>query len=252
MRTDWHTCPAAATTFQTPRRSVATWLPNSSPPPLLFAASAARAETFDVAVRVFCPAAWNTALDRLDETFGTRVDMPCAGIRVVAMDADPLRDEYCGAAYTDSRGVARFRGSCNDTAGGRPEVYLKVEGRSANGFSVGVIDPNPLERILESLGRIFEVGVPLPLPVIDRLRAHRLSRGSATNGWPVKASGSTGATSRSAAGSPTAASRTWPRASSGPRITRRSACAPARSTGRWTSTTTSRRRSARRRRCTTR
>jgi hypothetical protein len=140
---------------------------------LLFAASAARAESFDVAVRVFCPAAWNMALDRLDEDFTTRVDVPCAGIRVVAMDADPLNDEYCGSAYTDSRGVARFRGSCNDTAGGRPEVYLKVEGRSANGFSVGIIDPNPLDRILESLGRIFEVGVPLPLPVIDRLRAHQ-------------------------------------------------------------------------------
>lgn len=143
------------------------------PAALLFAASGARAETFDVAVRVFCPAAWDTALDRLDETFTTHVEVPCAGIRVVAMDADPLNDEYCGAAYTDSRGMARFRGSCNDTAGGRPEVYLKVEGRSANGFSVGVIDPNPLERILESLKRIFEVGVPLPLPLIDRLRSHQ-------------------------------------------------------------------------------
>jgi hypothetical protein len=102
---------AAASTFRRPARRLTAllWLIQAiAGGALLLGASAARAETFDVAVRVVCPAAWNTALDRLDTSFSTHVDVPCAGIRVVSMDADPPADEYCGSAYIDSRGVARF------------------------------------------------------------------------------------------------------------------------------------------------
>lgn len=140
---------------------------------LLAAVPAAHAESFDVTARIFCPASWDAAANRLDETFATATQSPCAGIRVVALDADPAWDEYCGAAYTDSRGIVRLRGQCGDALGGRPDVYLKVEGRSASGFSVGVIDPNPLQRILDSLGRLVAPGVPLPIPIVDHLRSHQ-------------------------------------------------------------------------------
>jgi hypothetical protein len=140
----------------------------------LLAASAAHAERFDVSVRVFCPASWNEAADHLDTSFTTAVDRPCAGIRVVAMDADPLWDEFCGAAYTDSRGMARFRAECGDLTGGRPEVYLKVEGRSVNGFSVGLWEINHFDRLLDSLLRSITGGALPPIVQdIDEPRSHR-------------------------------------------------------------------------------
>jgi hypothetical protein len=138
----------------------------------LLAASVAHAERFDVSVRVFCPASWNEATDRLDTSFTTAVDRPCAGIRVVAMDADPLWDEFCGAAYTDSRGMARFRAECGDSAGGRPEIYLKVEGRSVNGFSVGLLDIDFFDRLIDSLIRSITGGAVLPIQELDNLRSH--------------------------------------------------------------------------------
>lgn len=139
---------------------------------ILLAATAAHAESFNVSVRVFCPSAWDENIDQLDVTVVT--NRPCAGIRVTVLDADPLWDEYCGSAYTNSQGVAMISGECGDTAGGRPEVYLKVEGRSVNGFSVGIIEPfDPLDRFFDSLLRSITGGFPLPLQEANKLRSHQ-------------------------------------------------------------------------------
>jgi hypothetical protein len=140
----------------------------------LLGATPARAERFGVSATVVCPASWDQGLNRLETTFTIRpAIVPCAGIRVVAMDADPGPDEYCGAGFTDSQGFVRIAGECNDRLGGRPEVYVKVTGRSINGFSVGILDPtDPLHPLTEALEHGLEAGVPLGLPVVDALRAH--------------------------------------------------------------------------------
>lgn len=137
----------------------------------VLAGSTAHAERFSVTARIFCPASWNSGPETLENTFTSApLNVPCAGIRVVAMDADPGFDEYCGGAFTDSRGMVSFGGECGDTAGGRPEVYLEVQGRSVNGFTVGVPSWHPLDPIIEGLERGLDVGVPLPVPVVDKLR----------------------------------------------------------------------------------
>lgn len=142
----------------------------------------ARAASFDVNARILCPASFLVGANPLggnllDPTFATAVNPPCAGIRVVAMDADFGFDEYCGAAYTDARGRVLFRGECGDTSRPSPEVYLRIEGRSLNGFSVGVVQTNVIERILDHLEdiweRFVEDGTPIPVPVLHELRPHQ-------------------------------------------------------------------------------
>ncbi len=140
------------------------------------AGATAGAATFDVNARIFCPTSvlgpnmWDTA-------FTTVVTRPCAGIRVVAVDSDPGFDEYCGAGYTDARGRVRFRAECGDTVRPLPDVFLRVEARSAEGFSVGVVDADVLEAIVDvlthGLDRLEELGSPIPVPDLDGLRLHR-------------------------------------------------------------------------------
>ncbi len=143
----------------------------------------AQAASFDVNARIVCPASFLVGANPLggnllDPTFATAVNLPCAGIRVVAMDADFGFDEYCGAAYTDARGRVLFRGECGDTFRPSPEVYLRIEGRSLNGFSVGVVETSLIERVLDDIEtawkRFIEDGVPLVVPVLDDvLRSHQ-------------------------------------------------------------------------------
>ena len=122
---------------------------------------------------MFCPSSWDTADDVLDPSFTTVAQVPCAGIRVVAMDADPLWDEYCGAGYTDSRGIALFRAECGDTVNPAPEVYVKVEGRSMNGFSVGIPDFDLWQRIRDSTIASLTGGATMPLYAVNVLREHQ-------------------------------------------------------------------------------
>jgi hypothetical protein len=95
------------------------------------------------------------------------------------MNANPGFDQFCGAAYTDSRGQVNFRGECGDVSHPSPEVYLRIEGRSLNGFSVGIIEPNLLERMLDQLEdaweRFVQDGVPIAVPALDQLRTHQTS-----------------------------------------------------------------------------
>ena len=107
---------------------------------------------------------------QFDPSFTRAVNVPCAGIRVVAMDADNGFDEFCGAAYTDSRGQVNFRGECGDLSHPSPEVYLRIEGRSLNGFSVGIIEPNLFERILDQRAGPRIGGLPRRRLVRDQLR----------------------------------------------------------------------------------
>jgi hypothetical protein len=163
-------------------------------PSLMAIPSPAQAARFTVAARIRCPAsllipgdpllAGNPLIGgfQLDPTFATATNVPCAGIRVVAMDADPGLDQYCGAAYTDSTGAVRFQADCGDIVDPLPEVYLRVEGKGVSDFSVGVVDVNPLdanpfdELLAELEGawkRFVEDGVPVPVPALDWLRSHR-------------------------------------------------------------------------------
>jgi hypothetical protein len=163
--------------------------------------SPALASSFEVTVRILCPASFLVGAGPggatlLDPTFATAVNLPCAGIRVVAMDSDRGFDEYCGAGYTDARGTARFRAECGDMVNRLPEVYLRIEGRSVNGFSVGVAPPPGIERILQQLEdtweRFVEDGAPIPVPLLDELRAHQTFAwlsplGRVRDGTPVNA-----------------------------------------------------------------
>src|SRR5262249_28259075 len=149
----------------------------------------AQAASFTVSARILCPASvvmpGNPALIanplvgniQLDPSFTRAVNVPCAGIRVVAMDADPGFDHFCGAAYTDSRGQVNFRGECGDTSHPSPEVYLRIDGKSLHTFSVGIIETNLLERTLDQLEdaweRFVQDGVPIAVPALDDLRSHQ-------------------------------------------------------------------------------
>jgi hypothetical protein len=149
----------------------------------------AHAASFTVTARILCPASvmmpGNPALTanpllgsvQFDPSFTRAFNVPCAGIRVVAMDADNGFDEFCGAAYTDSGGQVNFRAECGDTSHPSPEIYLRIEGKSLNGFSVGIIEPNLLERILDQLEdawqRLVQDGVPIAVPALDQLRTHQ-------------------------------------------------------------------------------
>ncbi|MGH9380416.1 MAG: hypothetical protein ACRD2Z_07365 [Thermoanaerobaculia bacterium] len=151
----------------------------------------AQAARFTVSARILCPASvvmpGNPALTanplvgsvQIDPSFTRSVNVPCAGIRVVAMDADIGFDGFCGAAYTDSGGRVNFRGDCGDPFRPSPEVYLRIEGRSLNGFSVGIIEPNLIERALDQIvavwQRFVEDGVPVAVPALDQLRTHQTS-----------------------------------------------------------------------------
>lgn len=137
---------------------------------LLLVPLAAFAETFTVQAQVTCPA--NPAGGGIDSTFpASTVEVPCAGIRVVAMDSDPDWDDYCGAAYTNSAGEVSFTGDCGDLTN-RPEVYLRVEGRSALGFSVGTHDYTLWSALGDAVGLISSSGLTLPTQVLDYLRSH--------------------------------------------------------------------------------
>lgn len=139
----------------------------------LVSASPADARSFTVSIRVSCPASFNLSANALDPTFATVAQVRCAGIRVVAMDADPLWDEYCGAGYTNSRGIAFFSAECGDGIGRDPEVYAKIEARSVNGFSVGVPDFDLWQRIRDSTLSALTAGTTMPLYVVNALREHR-------------------------------------------------------------------------------
>ena len=118
----------------------------------LLTSSQAQAETFTVEVRVFCPASLQTdaggnpVVDasgnlHVDASFGVQSMqwVPCSGVMVTALDSDTFTDEYCGMAYTDSTGWARFTGRCSDLTG-KPDVYLVLSSVSPLGFSVGTHD----------------------------------------------------------------------------------------------------------------
>ncbi|MBL8956197.1 MAG: hypothetical protein JNK82_35825 [Myxococcaceae bacterium] len=154
---------------------------------LLFLSVPAAAETFTVTMQVVCPASLQPAPSpdggtadaglELDPTFSvpfTRV--PCAGLKVTAMDSDFGWDEYCGAAFTDSQGRVSFAAECSDgLTGGAPDVYVKVEGRSMFGFSVGTHDYGLWDGIVDGaviagLGPL-SIGT-LPSHAVDYLRSH--------------------------------------------------------------------------------
>lgn len=143
---------------------------------LLLLPGAVTAAPITVTARIFCPAFVVPATAHIDVNFGATTNVPCAGIRVVAMDADPLQDEMCGAAYTDSGGNVTIRGECGDAIDPAPEVYLKVQAHSVHGFSVGTVNGSVVEEILEALA-IPATGVPPPLTrvldLLDDLRDHR-------------------------------------------------------------------------------
>jgi hypothetical protein len=135
------------------------------------------AATITATARIFCPANVVPGTGHIDTTFARPItNVPCAGIRVVAMDADPLGDEFCGAAYTDSGGNVVIQGECGDGVDAAPEVYVKVEAHSDNGFSVGVVDVDVVEDILEEILKA-STGVPPPLTrvvdLFDDLRDHQ-------------------------------------------------------------------------------
>ena len=131
----------------------------------------ARAETFTVAARVLCPA--SLAGGVLDSSFTTTPSfVPCAGIRVTAMDSDALWDDYCGAAYTDSQGRVRFSATCGDGDGSPPDIYLKIEGRSALGFSVGTHDYTFWDALVDVLSLGLSLGATVPFEMVDYLTKH--------------------------------------------------------------------------------
>jgi hypothetical protein len=138
----------------------------------MVASPAADARSFSVSIRVSCPQSM-TATGVFDPTFTIVSQRPCAGIRVSAMDADPLWDEFCGAAYTDSRGFAVFDAECGDAINSDPEVFARIEGRSINGFSVGVPDFSLWQRIRDSVSAALTAGGTMPLYVVNALREHR-------------------------------------------------------------------------------
>lgn len=144
---------------------------------LAFAASPACAERFTVAARVTCPTSMvaSPVGPVADPTFSQMQRMPCAGMRVTVRDSDPLWDEYCGSAYTNSRGEVRFDAECSDFSG-RPSVYLEVEARSALGFSVGTHHLSFFEALwfgIESLVGLATGGALLPVAAIDFLTSHK-------------------------------------------------------------------------------
>jgi hypothetical protein len=133
----------------------------------------ARAATFDVNATILCPASL-TAAGTFNPAFTTAVNSPCAGIRVVAMDSDDGFDGFCGAAFTDAAGRVRFRAECGDIVNPLPEVYLRVEARSDQGFSVGVAELNIFEAIVDVLTHgLDRAQDPIPVPDLDGLRTHR-------------------------------------------------------------------------------
>lgn len=137
----------------------------------LLPAAPARAESFTVTARVLCPASLNGGV--LDSGFTVAPTfVPCAGIRVSAMDSDPLWDDYCGAAYTDSQGRVRFAASCGDAFGGPPGIYLKIEGRSALGFSVGTHDYTFWDALVDVFSLGLSLGATLPFEAVDYLTKH--------------------------------------------------------------------------------
>lgn len=75
------------------------WLFSTAAVFLMPAAPVAHAESFDVAVRLFCPASWDVAANRLDESFTTLADVPCAGIRGEKIGSDSTY--FSNSAYDD-------------------------------------------------------------------------------------------------------------------------------------------------------
>lgn len=140
---------------------------------LLFwlAAEPTWAENFTVSARISCPASLTgTKLDPSFKVAPTQV--ACAGMRVSAMDADTAWDEYCGSAYTNSRGRVNFAATCSDAIGGPPDVYLKVEGRSFYGFSIGTHDAGFWDALLLGLETLGSLGTAFPFAYIDYLTKH--------------------------------------------------------------------------------
>ena len=107
---------------------------------ILISSSQVFGENFTVKTQVYCPQFLKEGkIDFMYEQ-SSRVQKPCKGILVQAWDSDPGRDDYCGAAYTDSRGRVSFSGSCGDGwGGGKPDIYLKIIPKSNvySGLSVG-------------------------------------------------------------------------------------------------------------------
>ncbi|MEZ4332637.1 MAG: hypothetical protein R3F35_12825 [Myxococcota bacterium] len=138
------------------------------------------AERFDTRAEVYCPASVTTpvatGIEIADTAMTAFTLVPCAGLRVTVLDADPLWDEYCGAAYTDSRGRVSIPSDCGDALGDGPDVYVRVESRSMLGFSVGVHDYGLLDAawdaIFDAAKAALTGGATLPLTFIDYLRSH--------------------------------------------------------------------------------
>lgn len=155
----------------------------------------ASAATFDVNATILCPASL-TAAGTFNPAFTTAVNRPCAGIRVVAMDSDPGFDEYCGAGYTDARGRVLFRAECGDTIRPLPDVYLRIEGKSLEGFSVGVVETDALDRLVDGLEhaweRFVEDGVPIGIPELDVFRKHQTFAWLSPTSMQVREGGSLG------------------------------------------------------------
>lgn len=101
--------------------------------------SSAHAVGFSVRARVFCVAHLEPSDDgeTIDPTFTRPLRaVPCVGVKVSALDAISGPDSYCGAAYTDSSGTVSFRAECSRFLGRQPQVYLRIEGQSLEGFRV--------------------------------------------------------------------------------------------------------------------
>ena len=148
---------------------------------IMFVAMPIFGETFSVDVKIFCPA--NLIIgDVADPTFGELANgasqptyVPCAGIRVVALDADYGPDEFCGVGYTDSTGRAAFPAQCSDNlpGGGKPNVYLRIEGRSFYGFSVGTHSYGLFDALRAFLTvTVVPSGAAIPKEVFDYFRSH--------------------------------------------------------------------------------
>ncbi|HEY3196709.1 MAG TPA: hypothetical protein VGJ57_01755 [Nitrospirales bacterium] len=144
---------------------------------VLLTATPALAERFTVDVRVVCPASVVSTPtgDVADPSFArANKDVPCAGLRVVAMDADPLWDEYCGAGYTDSTGHVSFSAECSDgfPSSSPPDVYLRIDARSLFGFSVGTHDYGFFDGLRDVVLAGVTFGAAIPVEVFNYYRSH--------------------------------------------------------------------------------
>jgi hypothetical protein len=143
----------------------------------------AQADDFTISAQIFCPmfitqtgrgSDWDTDYN------ATPQPGPCAGIFVTAMDSDNGPDDFCGSAFTDSRGRFTLPAHCGDPGNNPPDVYLRIEARSMRGFSVGFHDWGVGQDIGWVLADVFTGGGAIPAHVWDWLTHNTTHRWTTT------------------------------------------------------------------------